>query len=73
MFLPALRRFPTGLLIPALVLILLDRGFTLTQIGLIASVQGPVVLLLELLTGALADAVGRRPVLLIATSSCSRP
>lgn len=62
----ALRWFPTGLLIPVLVLILLDRGFTLTQIGLIASVQGLVVLLLELPTGALADAVGRRPVLLVA-------
>lgn len=57
---------PTGLLIPVLVLILLDRGFTLTQLGLIASVQGLVVLLLELPTGALADAVGRRPVLLVA-------
>jgi MFS family permease len=61
-----LRWLPTGLLIPVLVLILLDRGFTLTQIGLIASVQGLVVLLLELPTGALADAVGRRPVLLMA-------
>lgn len=61
-----LRWLPTGLLIPVLVLILLDRGFTLTQIGLIASVQGLVVLLLELPTGALADAVGRRPVLLVA-------
>lgn len=66
LFLRALRWFPTGLLIPVLVLILLDRGFTLTQLGLIASVQGLVVLLLELPTGALADAVGRRPVLLVA-------
>lgn len=62
----ALRWFPTGLLIPVLVLLLLDRGFTLTQIGLLAAVQGLVVLLLELPTGALADAVGRRPVLLAA-------
>lgn len=68
LFLRALRWFPTGLLIPVLVLILLDRGFTLTQLGLIASVQGLVVLLLELPTGALADAVGRRPVLLLANA-----
>jgi predicted MFS family arabinose efflux permease len=66
LLLRGLRWFPTGLLIPVLVLILLDRGFSLTQIGLIASVQGLVVLLLELPTGALADAVGRRPVLLVA-------
>jgi MFS family permease len=66
LLLRALRWLPTGLLIPVLVLILLDRGLTLTQLGLIASVQGLVVLLLELPTGALADAVGRRPVLLVA-------
>ncbi len=66
LLLRALRWLPTGLLIPVLVLILLDRGFTLTELGLIASVQGVVVVLLELPTGALADAVGGRPVLLVA-------
>lgn len=66
LLLRALRWLPTGLLVPVLILILLDRGFTLTELGLIASVQGLVVVLLELPTGALADAVGRRPVLLVA-------
>lgn len=63
-----LRWLPTGLLIPVMVLLLLDRGFSLGQIGLIAAAQGLAVLLLELPTGGLADALGRRPVLLVASS-----
>lgn len=55
---------PAGLLIPVLVLLLLDRGLSLGQIGLVAAAQGLVVMLLELPTGALADALGRRRVLL---------
>lgn len=58
---------PTGLLIPVLVLLLVDRGFSLSQIGAAAAAQGLTVLLLELPTGGLADALGRRPVLLLAT------
>jgi MFS family permease len=64
--LTALRWLPVGLLIPVLVLLPLDRGLTLSQIGLAASLQGLVVLGLELPTGGLADAVGRRTVLLLA-------
>lgn len=67
LLLRALRWLPTGLLIPVLVLLLLDRGFSLGQIGLITGAQGLVVLLLELPTGGFADALGRRPVLLLAT------
>jgi MFS family permease len=59
-----LRWLPTGLLIPVLVLLLLERGLTLGQIGLVTAAQGVVVMLLELPTGALADALGRRRVLL---------
>ena len=62
----ASRWFPTGLVIPVLVLYLVDRGLTLTQIGLAVAAQGAVVMLLELPTGGLADALGRRRVLLTA-------
>jgi len=64
--LTAMRWAPVGLLVPVLVLLALDRGLTLTQVGLAASAQGLVVLLLELPTGGLADAMGRRPVLVVA-------
>ncbi|MDP9443143.1 MAG: MFS transporter, partial [Actinomycetota bacterium] len=68
LLLRGLRWFPTGLLIPVLVLLLLDRGLSLGQIGLVTAAQGVMVLLLELPTGALSDAIGRRPVLLLATA-----
>lgn len=62
------RWLPTGLLIPVLVLLLVERGLSLGQIGLAMAAQGVVVFLLELPTGGLADAVGRRPVLIAATA-----
>jgi MFS family permease len=64
--LTALRWLPVGLLIPVLVLLPLERGLTLAEYGLAAAAQGIVVLVLELPTGGLADALGRRPVLLAA-------
>jgi MFS family permease len=63
--LQALRWLPTGLLIPVLILLLTGRGFSLTEIGVAAAAQGLLVFLLELPTGGLADALGRRPVLLL--------
>ena len=63
-----LRWLPTGLLMPVYVLVMTDRGFTLTTIGIAAAAQGVMVLLLELPTGGLADALGRRRVLLTATA-----
>lgn len=62
----ALRWGPVGLLVPVFVLLPLDRGLTLSQVGLTVAVQGLVVLMLELPTGGLADAWGRRPVLIVA-------
>jgi len=62
-----LRWLPTGLLVPVLVLVLLDRGLSLTQLGVVFAGQGLMVLVLELPTGGLADAIGRRTVLLVAT------
>ncbi|RKR91655.1 putative MFS family arabinose efflux permease [Micromonospora pisi] len=62
-----LRWLPTGLLIPIFALLLLERGLTLPQVGLVTAAQGLVVLVLELPTGGLADAIGRKPVLILAS------
>ncbi|ROO59520.1 putative MFS family arabinose efflux permease [Micromonospora sp. Llam0] len=69
LILHGLRWAPTGLLIPVWVLLMLERGLTLPQIGLAAAVQGLAVLMLELPTGGLADAIGRRPVLIGAAAA----
>ncbi|BCJ41531.1 hypothetical protein GCM10010168_54700 [Actinoplanes ianthinogenes] len=61
-----LRWLPVGLTIPLTTLLPLSRGLTISQAGVTAAVQGLTVLVLELPTGGLADALGRRPVLLIA-------
>lgn len=63
----ALRWFPTGLLMPVLILLLLDRGLTPGQVGFCLAVQAIVVLFLELPTGGIADSRGRRKVLLAAS------
>lgn len=59
----ALRWLPSGMLLPVLTLLPLERGLTLSELGMAAAVQGLVVFLLELPTGGLSDALGRRPVL----------
>ncbi|MEO3745862.1 MFS transporter [Plantactinospora sp. B5E13] len=67
LILHGLRWLPIGLLIPVITLLLLERGLTLPQVGLVAAAQGLVVLALELPTGGFADALGRKPVLVTAT------
>jgi MFS family permease len=62
--LTGLRWLPTGFIIPVAALLPLQRGLTIAEYGAVAAVQGMVVLLLELPTGGLADALGRKPVLL---------
>ncbi len=62
------RWLPTGLAIPVTGLLMLSRGLSLAQVGLGLAMQGAVVVVLELPTGGLADAWGRRPVLLAATA-----
>ncbi len=61
------RWFPIGLVIGVTTLIPLERGMSLAEIGVIFSMQGFVVLGLELPTGGVADALGRRPVLIAST------
>ena len=66
LFLLGLRWFPVGLMIPVHVLLPLERGLSIAQLGAAAAAQGFIVLFLELPTGGLSDAIGRRPVLLLA-------
>ncbi|MFG3699262.1 MFS transporter [Micromonospora sp. NPDC047620] len=61
-----LRWLPMGLMVPVMILLMQERGLSLSQIGLVFTAQGLVVLALELPTGGFADAIGRRPVLIVA-------
>jgi MFS transporter, DHA1 family, tetracycline resistance protein len=63
-----LRWLPVGLSIPISILLPLERGLTLAEAGSVAAVQGIVVMVLELPTGGLTDALGRRPVLVAAVT-----
>ena len=62
--LQALRWLPVGFIAPLLVLVLVDRGLSLAQVGPVLAVYGVTTAVLELPTGGLADAYGRKPVLL---------
>ena len=68
----ALRWFATGLIIPVAALLPLERGLTLAELGVAMAAQGVVVLLLEVPSGALTDAWGRRPVLLASVAAAAR-
>jgi MFS family permease len=63
--LTALRWLPVGLTTPITVLLAQARGLSLGEIGLLFTVHGIVVLVLELPTGGLADVLGRRPVVVV--------
>lgn len=67
LILHALRWLPAGFVIPILVLVPTERGLDLPTVGLMFATYGLTTALLELPTGGLADAVGRKPVLLVAT------
>jgi MFS family permease len=60
---------------PVTVLLALSRGLTLAEVGAVFVVHSVTVVLLELPTGGLADALGRRPVLaasgLLHLASCA--
>src|SRR4051794_35526883 len=64
--LTATRWFPVGLVIGLVTLLMLERGLSVGQVAIAIATQGIVVLALELPTGGLADALGRRPVLIVA-------
>jgi MFS family permease len=60
-----LQWLPVGLMMVPMVLLLLERGFTLAEVAFIGAVSSVTVAVLELPTGGLADVVGRRPVLIV--------
>ncbi|MFN2181639.1 MAG: MFS transporter [Candidatus Promineifilaceae bacterium] len=64
----AMRWLATGLVLPIFVLFMQSRGLGLMQIGIIMGAYSVTVVLLELPTGGLADAVGRKKVSLLANS-----
>jgi MFS family permease len=55
---------PTGLYLVPLVLLMLDRGLSISTVALVGVVYGVTVAAFELPTGGLADLLGRRPVLI---------
>ena len=68
-----LRWLPVGLMIPVSVLLMLERGLSLAQAGSVAAIQGITVMILELPTGGLTDALGRRPASAWPLSNSSPP
>ncbi len=54
-----------GLVVPVLVLVFTDAGLSLGQVGVVFAFYGATTALLEVPTGGLADALGRRPVLAV--------
>lgn len=66
LLLSATRWLPVGLVFGLTTLLPLQRGLSLAEVGVILSVQGFVVLGLELPTGGVADTWGRRPTLVLA-------
>lgn len=63
--LTALRWLPLGITIPVTVLLASSRGLSTAEIGLVFVAHSVVALVFELPTGGLADAIGRRPVLVL--------
>jgi MFS family permease len=61
----ALRWLPVGLVLPFIVITPEARGLSIGQIGAVFAVHSVVLIALELPSGALADAVGRRRVMLV--------
>ncbi|HEX6425708.1 MAG TPA: MFS transporter [Acidimicrobiales bacterium] len=66
--LTALRWLPVGFVTPVAVLLPLSRNLTLEQVGLVMACYAATTALLELPTGGVADAVGRRPVLVASSA-----
>ncbi|MBM7807862.1 putative MFS family arabinose efflux permease [Geodermatophilus bullaregiensis] len=63
--LTALHWLPVGLSAPVTVLLASSRGLSPADVGVVFAVYSAVVLVLELPTGGLADAIGTRPVLVL--------
>ncbi len=60
---------PTGLWIPVIVVLLLERGISLTTVAALGVAYSATVMVLELPTGGLADVIGRRPVMIASAAA----
>lgn len=65
----AVHRFIPGMFTPVMVLLLLDKRLDLVEVGKVLALFSATVIVLELPTGGLADAVGRKRVYL-ASPAC---
>ena len=65
----ALQEFAIWLPLPVFILHMTDRGLDLALIGLAFAVRAVLVVLLEIPTGGLADAIGRKPIALASQAS----
>lgn len=63
-----LQWFPIGFMVPILVLTMDERGIDLGRIGLVFATYGITTVILELPTGSLADAIGRKPVMILSSA-----
>jgi len=61
--------FAMGLVIPVFAMFQVDRGLTLSQVGLNVAILSIVTAVLELPTGGLSDTLGRRNVYLLSVAS----
>ena len=68
-WLTALRWLPIGLSVPVMVLAKQARGLDIVTIGQLMALYSVITVVLELPTGGLADVVGRRGVLIVASLS----
>lgn len=59
----------TGLTIPVITMILLDKGLDFLEVGLLISIQSVMVIIMELPSGAMSDAIGRKRVYMIAMTA----
>ncbi len=60
--------FAVGIVAPVMILVLLDMGFNIAQVGTIMAVMGTTVMVLELPTGGVADSIGRKRVYMLAVA-----
>ncbi|WP_326512091.1 MFS transporter [Clostridium intestinale] len=58
-----------GLTIPVITMILLDKGLDFLEVGLLISIQSAMVIIMELPSGAMSDAIGRKRVYMIAMTA----
>jgi MFS family permease len=69
LLLTATRWFPVGLVVPVTTLLPVERGLSVGQTLTLASLTGFMVFALELPTSGVADALGRRPVLVVSAAA----